>query len=133
MPEPVSPPQPNRVGAPPGREAVPEPDGPRIRLTPSALEAVRELLQAEGLEEEGGLRLMARFGAGCGTPLRFGLELDREPLPGELVLRGADVWIFVSNRDAWSLDGLEVDWVDSPGLGEGFAFRHPRGRGGRRC
>lgn len=106
-------------------------DGPRIRLTPAALETVRELLREEDLLDDGGLRLSARFGAGCSTPLRFGLELDTRAREGEIVLRGGGIRLFVSRRDAWSLDGLEVDWVDAPGMGEGFAFRHPRRRGGR--
>lgn len=116
-------------GAAPGAPAQEE--GPRIQLTPAALETVREMLAEEGLLEEGGLRLSARFGAGCSTPLRFGLELDHTERDGDLVLRGGGIRIFIPRRDAWSLDGLQVDWVDSPGMGEGFAFRHPRGRGGR--
>jgi iron-sulfur cluster assembly accessory protein len=106
---------------------------PRIQLSESAADRIREMLQEEGLTEEGGLRISARLGAGCSTPLQFGLVLEPEPEPDDAVLEGPGIRIFLDPSSAWSLDGLRVDYVDSPVLGSGFAFQHPRGKGGRAC
>lgn len=118
------------------REAGPEPvtqTQPRIHLSESAADRVREMLQEEGLAEAGGLRISARLGAGCSTPLQFGLVLEPEPEPDDTVLEAPGLRIFLDPSSAWSLDGLRVDYVDSPVLGSGFAFQHPRGKGGRAC
>ncbi len=114
-----------------GPDAPPAP--PRILLSPAAVERVREMLEEEALLPDGGLRITAGFGAGCATPLRFDLVLEAGPEPGDHVLEGEGIRLFLAPEHAWALDGLLVEWVDAPGLGEGFAFRHPRGAGGRRC
>lgn len=106
---------------------------PRIQLTQPAVEQIREMLAEEDLLEEGGLRLTAHTGAGCSAPLQFGMVLEMAPEDSDLVLQGPGLRIFMDPESAWALDGLQVDWVDSPTLGEGFAFRHPRGVGGRAC
>jgi Fe-S cluster assembly iron-binding protein IscA len=116
--------------------AVSAPDeatSPRIHISESALERIVEMLTEEELLEEGGLRLSARLGAGCSSPLGFDMVMEVEPEPDDLVLTGAGIRLFLSARDTWSLDGLHVDYVSMPGMGEGFAFRHPRGAGGRAC
>lgn len=105
----------------------------RLQLTPSALEEIGEMLAEAGVEEEGGLRLTARTGAGCSAPLQYGMFLEEAPEADDVVVTAGDVRIFLSPQDAWSLDGLLVDYVSSPHLGEGFAFRHPNGPHGRSC
>jgi len=106
---------------------------PRIQFSSRALGKVREMLEEEDLVEGGGLRLSARLGAGCSAPLHFGMVLEVEPEPDDVVLSGEGIRLFLDPRSAWSLDGLQVDYVSSPGMEEGFAFRHPRGTGGRAC
>jgi iron-sulfur cluster assembly accessory protein len=115
--------------SPPG----PAIDPPKIHLTTQAVEKVREMLEEEDLLEEGGLRISAHSGAGCSAPLQFGLTMDVRPEAGDIVLEGQGIRIFMDPDSAWSLDGLRVDYVDAPHLGEGFAFQHPRGRSGRSC
>ncbi len=113
--------------------ATAEPTRIRIHLTASALDEIREMLVDAGVEREGGLRLTARNGAGCSAPLQFGMFLEEAPAEDDAVLTTEDVRIFLSPTDAWALDGLVVDYVSSPHLGEGFAFRHPSGAGRRSC
>lgn len=106
---------------------------PRVHVTQAAVAQILEMLAQEDLLEEGGLRLTAHTGAGCSAPLQFGMVLEQAPADGDLILQGPGLRIFMDPESAWALDGLQVDWVDSPALGEGFAFRHPRGMGGRAC
>jgi iron-sulfur cluster assembly accessory protein len=106
---------------------------PKLHLTESAIATIREMLEDEDLLEEGGLRITARIGAGCSTPMQFGLVLEPWPEPDDIVLSGHGLRIFLDARSAWSLDGLMVDYVDTPGMGSGFAFRHPQGASGRSC
>jgi len=106
---------------------------PRLELSQAAVERIREMLEEENLVEEGGLRIAARTGAGCSAPMLFNLVLEAAAREDDVVLEGPGIRLFMDPVSAWSLDGLAVDWVDAPGLGEGFAFRHPRGAGGRAC
>lgn len=105
----------------------------RLQLTPPALEEIRAMLAEAGIEGEGGLRLTARTGAGCSAPLQYGMFLEEGPEADDVIVAAGDVRIFLSPQDAWALDGLMVDYVSSPHLGEGFAFRHPSGPHGRSC
>jgi iron-sulfur cluster assembly accessory protein len=106
---------------------------PTIHLSAGAVERIREMLEEEELVEEGGLRISARPGAGCSAPLQFGLILEPHPEPDDVVLVGEGIRLFMDPTSAWTLDGLQVDYLDSPEMGSGFAFRHPRGVGGRAC
>jgi len=114
-----------------GAEPVVPP--PQLQLSGAAIARIREMLEEEDLVDEGGLRISARTGAGCSAPMLFNLVLETEPRDDDVVLAGQGIRIFMDPVSAWSLDGLAVDWVDDPGMGEGFAFRHPRGVGGRAC
>ena len=106
-------------------------DTTRIALTPAALDAVRAMLAEADLGVEGGLRLTARTGAGCSAPLGYGMFLESAPANDDVILEASGVRIFLDPDAAWTLDGLLVDFLESPDMGEGFAFRHPRGRSGR--
>lgn len=108
-------------------------DQTRIHVTDAALEAMREMASEAELPEEGGLRLSARSGAGCSAPLKYGMTLEPTPEAGDRILESRGVRIFMDPESAWVLDGLVVDYVTSSPMGEGFAFHHPRGPGGRAC
>lgn len=114
-----------------------EPEAPtpatRILLTDAALEAVNEMIDDAGLSEQGGLRLSARTGAGCSAPLQYGMSLEEAPRSDDTVLSSNGIRLFLDPESAWVLDGLQVDYVTSSPMGEGFAFRHPNGRNGRSC
>lgn len=114
---------------------APEVEGsqPRIHMSDAAAEQVREMIREADLGEEGGLRLRARLGAGCSAPLQYGLFLEEAPEADDTVLGNGDLRLFLDPESAWALDGLFVDYVDNPVMGEGFAFRHPNGPGGRAC
>lgn len=107
--------------------------GPAVHLSPSAVEHVREMILDAGLDGEGGVRLSARTGAGCSAPLQYRMVLEEAPADDDTVLSSDGVRIFLDPESAWILDGLFVDYVSSSPMGEGFAFRHPNGPGGRAC
>lgn len=107
---------------------------PRLLITPRALEEIREMVIEASVDEEGGLRISARPGAGCSAPFQFGLFLEAAPRRDDVMIEFDGARIFMDPTSAWSLDGLLVEWVEDPDSGdEGFAFRHPRGAGGRAC
>lgn len=118
--------------APPSTRA-PHGDGPSVRLTPAALEAMGAMIREAELPVEGGVRLTARTGAGCSAPLRYGMFLEHAPGADDAVLATGEVRIFLDPESAWILDGLMIDYVTDSPMGEGFAFRHPAGPGGRAC
>lgn len=139
---PVSPTDPTRTsgggepsstseGSDPRRTPVAEPS--RIQVTDAALEEIRAMLDEADLSAEGGLRLSAHTGAGCSAPLEYGMTLEPAPKADDRILEGRGVRIFMDPESAWVLDGLVVDYVTDSPMGEGFAFRHPRGPGGRAC
>lgn len=105
----------------------------RILLTDDALDAVREMIEEADLSPEGGLRLSAHTGAGCSAPLQYGMTLEEAPEDDDTVLSSDGVRLFLDPESAWILDGLQVDYVTSSPMGEGFAFRHPDGSSGRSC
>jgi iron-sulfur cluster assembly accessory protein len=121
------------MSQPDPRSSAPPIAPPRIHLSAAALAKIREMLEEEGLTEEGGLRISARTGAGCSAPLQFGMVLEPEAASDDVVLAGEGIRLFMDPTSAWTLDGLQVDYLDSPVMGAGFAFRHPRGVGGRAC
>lgn len=120
------------VGPP---EAPPEAEIPdaSIRVTTAALEVLEEMIAEADLPEEGGLRLSAGTGAGCSAPMTYDMALEPGPGDDDAVLEVRGVRIFMDPESAWVLDGLLVDYVTDSPMGEGFAFQHPRGAGGRSC
>lgn len=106
---------------------------PRIHVTAAAVSQIGVMIREAGLGEAGGVRLRAHVGAGCSAPLQYGMILEEAPDPGDAVVSNGSVRLFLDPESAWILDGLLIDYVSSPVLGEGFAFRHPNGARGRAC
>ena len=122
------------TGSPGTRPEGPEsPAGPRIHLSATAVEKIRELMDEARLPEEGGLRLRMRLGAGCSGGIEYGMILEEGPRRDDTVLASQDLRIFLDPSNAWALDGLEVDYVKTRFMGSGFAFRNPNTPGRRSC
>lgn len=121
--------------AQPTTESPPEATVPavRIRVTDAAHEALDRMIDEARLPDEGGVRLSAYTGAGCSAPLRYDMALEPAPDADDVILEREGVRIFLDPESAWILDGLLVDYVTSSPMGEGFAFQHPNGPGGRAC
>ncbi len=126
--------------APPAPDPAPDvespearPEGPRIHLSATAVEKIRELIEEAGLTEEGGLRIRMRLGAGCSGGIEYGMILEEAPRRNDTVLSFQDLRIFLDPSNAWTLDGLEVDYVKTRFMGSGFAFLNPNTPGRRSC
>ena len=93
-----------------------------ITLTARAAEKVREIQQAEGIEENFGLRMKVQ-GGGC-SGFSYDLYFDQEQEGVDQKLESHGVRILVDMMSFQYLAGTEVDYVE--GLqGAGFKFGNP--------
>jgi len=95
---------------------------PGVNLTPKALEAVRKMVEKEGLGADQGLRISV-VGGGC-SGFQYSLSFDGRKEGDTLtVLDGVNV--FVDNISLPYIAGTTLDYVE--GLhNAGFRFDNPR-------
>jgi iron-sulfur cluster assembly accessory protein len=92
-----------------------------IFLTPSAVDAVKNAISAEG-EAGDGLRISVR-GGGC-SGYQYEMDFEKEERMGDLVLNFGGVNVYVDSVSAGYLKGTVVDFIT--GLnGTGFKFNNP--------
>jgi iron-sulfur cluster insertion protein len=92
-----------------------------ITLTPLAAEKVKEIAQAEGLDNQG-LRLRV-IGGGC-AGFQYDLFFEENPLPADESFDSHGVKLYVDPLSYQYLDGTEIDFVETV-LGSGFKFNNP--------
>jgi iron-sulfur cluster assembly accessory protein len=97
---------------------------PVLRLTPKAIEMVKEAMVAEKLDGHG-LRVFIQ-GGGC-SGFQYGLDFDTASRAGdfELELDGLKVWI--DPMSAMHLEGTVIDYVVGIS-GAGFKFNNPNAK-----
>src|SRR5262249_1789057 len=91
-----------------------------VTMTPSAVEKVRELLDAEG-DATLGLRIFVAGGGWLG--MQYGMTLD-ETQEGDIVAEMQGIRLLVDEMSAGYISGSEVDYVDSL-MGAGFTVNNP--------
>ena len=92
-----------------------------INVTPSAVQQLRSLLEAQGSSTQKGLRVQIAKG-GC-SGLQYEMALD-EKRAGDEVVEQEGVYFFVDAESAAHLRGATLDFRD--GLtGAGFHFLNP--------
>ena len=95
---------------------------PGVNLTPRAVEAVRKMVQKEGLGAEHGLRI-AVVGGGC-SGFQYSMNFDTRK-DGDLVSELDGVNVFVDEISLPYIAGTTLDYVE--GLhNAGFRFENPR-------
>ena len=95
-----------------------------IHLTPSAVEAVRNAIKAEG--EAGDSLRVSVVGGGC-SGYQYNLDFEKEARMGDLSLNFEDVQIIIDPISAGYLKGTTIDYVS--GLqGTGFKFNNPNAK-----
>lgn len=92
-----------------------------VKLTPKAIDAVKNALKEEGIEHHG-LRVAVR-GGGC-SGLEYALDFAETSRVGDTILEQDGLKIFIDMASANYLQGTSIDYVS--GLqGTGFKFENP--------
>jgi len=95
-----------------------------LTLTENAAKKIQDFMKQTG-KEGYGLRMRVT-GGGC-SGLQYQLGIDEKAAPGDKVLQGNGVMIFVDLKSALYLSGVEVDYVE--GLMEsGFKITNPNAK-----
>jgi len=92
-----------------------------IQLTQAAAQRIQTMLEKRG--HGLGLRLGTR-NSGC-TGLSYVVDYADEIHPDDNLCDSHGVTVVVDNGSLSQLDGVEVDYVRSNALNEGFEFRNP--------
>lgn len=92
-----------------------------ISLTESAANAVRELLEKRNLPGHA-LRVFIS-GGGC-SGYQYGMALEAEPRPTDLVVEQFGVKVVVDEVSVDYLRGANIDYVDDV-MGSGFKIENP--------
>jgi len=95
-----------------------------ITLTPAAVEAVRNAINAEG--QAGDSLRVSVVGGGC-SGYQYNLDFEKEARMGDLTLQFGDVQVIIDPISAGYLKGTTIDYMS--GLqGTGFKFNNPNAK-----
>ncbi|WCJ60513.1 iron-sulfur cluster assembly accessory protein [Fontisphaera persica] len=92
-----------------------------VRVTPSAGEKVRSLLQKQG-RPHGVLRI-AVVGGGC-SGLQYKMDLQDGPANRDILVESGGIRVVVDPKSALYVTGSELDYVDAL-QGGGFKVKNP--------
>lgn len=92
-----------------------------VRVTPSAGEKVRSLLQKQG-RPHGVLRI-AVVGGGC-SGLQYKMDLQDAPANRDILVESGGIKVVVDPKSALYVTGSELDYVDAL-QGGGFKVKNP--------
>ena len=94
---------------------------PAIQLSERAIRRVQQLIGAEKISPNAGLRLAVQ-GGGC-SGLTYKMDIDR-PREGDKVFEHEGVKIVVDRKSFLYLKGTELDYKDEL-MQSGFVFQNP--------
>ena len=100
-----------------------------ITLSPIAVQKVKEIAEAEGLQGQG-LRLRV-IGGGC-AGFQYDLFFEDKPTDMDEVFDADGIALYVDPLSFQYLDGTEVDYVEGA-YGAGFKFMNPNVSGTCGC
>ncbi len=93
-----------------------------ITITPTAVNAVREILTERKLEGYA-LRVYVAGGGCCGA--QFGMALDNNIHPNDITFESDGVKVLVDDQSINYLRGAKIDFVNDPTRGAGFLVDSP--------
>lgn len=102
---------------------------PALAVTDSAARKLKEMIAAEGLGPEYGLRVGIQ-GGGC-SGFTYAMQFDT-PQEGDAVIEHDGIKVYVDPRSAQMLAGSQIDYVESL-MGAGFKVSNPNATGGCGC
>lgn len=91
-----------------------------VTLTEKASARLKEIIASKG--ENLALRVLVRPG-GC-SGFEYGMALERNPRPDDVVVSAEGLKVVIDPRSAEFLDGVSIDYVDAL-MGGGFAIHNP--------
>jgi iron-sulfur cluster assembly protein len=94
-----------------------------MEVTPAAVKFITRMLRLGGAPGSG-FRLEVRHGGCSGLAADFSVEV--EPRPGDATVDTAGVKLFLPAESRLMLDGVTVDFKETP-TETGFAFFDPKG------
>ena len=92
-----------------------------VQITPTAVNKVREILEAQS-PKPAGLRL-AVVGGGC-SGFSYSMAFENTPNMLDKTYKFEDLQVFIDQASLLYLDGAEVDYVETM-EGSGFKFNNP--------
>ncbi|MBK6798102.1 MAG: iron-sulfur cluster assembly accessory protein [Acidobacteria bacterium] len=101
-----------------------------LTVTESAAVEVQKFLEAENINNEGGLRVRVVPG-GC-SGFQYAMNIEEAPQATDEVVEAGNLRLFVDMFSAQYLDGVQIDYVNSV-MGSGFTFNNPNSSGGCGC
>lgn len=97
-------------------------DTPSIKVTPKAVNQIKQVMLENSIPNEYGLRVGVK-GGGC-SGLSYSLGFDSAPRESDKVIESEGIKLFVDGKSLFYLSGTELDFSD--GLnGKGFVFNNP--------
>lgn len=96
-----------------------------LQVTPRAAEALKNYLQGEGKADHA-LRIVAQGGCCSGTT--YGLSLEKEAMPDDVVIQQEGVKIYVNPMSGALLSEAKLDFENGP-QGETFFIDNPMDQG----
>lgn len=97
-----------------------------VALTPSAAEAVRNLMTEKNLAEDYALRVYIA-GSSC-SGLQYGMALDNNIRPTDLLSKTSGIKVVVDEVSIQYLQGASIDYITS-GEATGFKIDNPNAFG----
>jgi iron-sulfur cluster assembly protein len=101
-----------------------------LTVTESAAVEVQKFLEAENINNEGGLRVRVVPG-GC-SGFQYAMNIEEAPQATDEIVEAGNLRLFVDMFSAQYLDGVQIDYVNSV-MGSGFTFNNPNSSGGCGC
>lgn len=98
----------------------------QLNITPAAAKFIGRMIRLGGHGPDAGFRLTVSAGGCSGYKSEFGVEAV--PRPGDQALEVAGVRLFLPAESRLLLDGVTVDFVDTP-TQSGLSFFDPKAGG----
>lgn len=94
-----------------------------VNLTPSAAQAVKDLLAQRNLQDQGYALRVFVAGSSC-SGLQYGMALDKDIRPQDLQAVYDGVTVIVDEVSILYMRGATIDFVETP-TGSGFKIENP--------
>lgn len=99
---------------------------PAIHITPSALAAIRSVIEGQSVPEGYCLRVGVRGGGPACASVSYLLGFD-QPREADLSYEVEGLWVLIDKAQSMYVLGMEIDWYEDAQQ-RGFVFNNPSQR-----